>query len=84
MRVVSTVCRFRHYASGFTALEQPLDAHSGQTCRVLRALRRPEVDPEVGRMYRVRFADGFESDVFADELGPVEGDALKTEREETR
>lgn len=25
-------------------------------------------DPEIGKMYRVRFADGFAGDVFADEL----------------
>lgn len=41
-----------------------------QQVTVLRRLGLDEADEEVGPMYRVRFQDGFEGDVFEDELSP--------------
>lgn len=41
-----------------------------QPVTVLRQLGPDEADEEVGPMYHVRFADGFEGDVFEDELIP--------------
>lgn len=48
--------------------DDTLTQRSGQTVRVVRHLSDVEVDPEVGDMYRVEFADGVQRDVFADEL----------------
>lgn len=42
----------------------------GQECEVLRELTDGERDPEVGPMYRIRFADGQEIDVWPEELAP--------------
>ena len=42
---------------------------TGQRCTVLYELPPDKVDIEdVGRMFRVQFSDGFEYDVFSDEL----------------
>jgi hypothetical protein len=42
---------------------------SGERVEIIRPLSETEADlAEVGPMYRVRFADGMEADVFADEL----------------
>lgn len=49
--------------------ETDLAAHTGQWCEVLTELGDDERDEEVGRMFHVRFDDGFESDVFLHELG---------------
>lgn len=46
-----------------------LSSRDGSTCVVVRPLTEDEVDiDDVGRMYRVRFSDGYETDAFADEL----------------
>ena len=46
-----------------------LNARTGQVVEVLRELTDREADiANVGRMFHVRFADGFETDVFEDEL----------------
>lgn len=46
-----------------------LNARTGQVVEVLRELTEEEADiADVGRMFHVRFADGFETDVFEDEL----------------
>ena len=46
-----------------------LNNRSGQEVEILRVLTATEVDiPDVGRMYRIRFADGCETDAFEDEL----------------
>ena len=43
--------------------------YDGSICLVLHRLNSKDYDRvEVGTMYRVRFNDGFESDVFRDEL----------------
>lgn len=48
-----------------------ISRYSGQTCEVIRLLDCTEVDDEVGPMYRVRFADGYDGgDAFEDELEP--------------
>ena len=41
---------------------------SGQTVEIVRPLTPDEADEEVGPMFRVRFQDGIEADVFGDEL----------------
>lgn len=49
--------------------DRRLNHRSGQTVKVVRALTEKEADIEdVGKMFHVRFADGFETDAFADEL----------------
>jgi hypothetical protein len=46
---------------------------SGQLVEVLGELKPPAIDPdEVGPMYRIRFSDGVETDVFEDELEAVQ------------
>ncbi len=42
--------------------------YSGQQCLIVRELGDAERDREVGRMFRVRFADGGFIDAFRDEL----------------
>lgn len=50
-----------------------LNDRTGQTVEVISTLTAREADiDDVGTMYRVRFDDGFETDVFADELTPYE------------
>jgi hypothetical protein len=54
-----------------------LTAHSGQSCTIVRELGDDERDPEVGRMFIVRFEDGVEGTANEDELhdhkfGPFE------------
>jgi hypothetical protein len=48
-----------------------LTAHSGQTCTIVRELGDDERDPEVGRMFIVRFPDGTEGTANEDELVAV-------------
>lgn len=49
--------------------DSELNCRSGQTVTVLRALTEDEADiADVGKMYRIRFEDGYETDAFADEL----------------
>jgi hypothetical protein len=45
-----------------------LTAHSGQECEIVRELGDDERDPEVGRMFIVRFADGVEGTANEEEL----------------
>lgn len=53
----------------FTTTTEELRKYSGTKIEVLRALTKDECDiDDVGNMYRVRFADGYERDVFEDEL----------------
>ena len=50
-------------------VDSGLNARTGQVVEVLRELTDREADiADVGRMFHVRFADGFETDVFEDEL----------------
>jgi hypothetical protein len=58
---------FHHHHPENTS-ETALAVHHGQSVEILRELGDDERDPEVGRMFRVRFADGFEEDVHGDEL----------------
>lgn len=56
----------------FTTTQTDLKHHSGQFCEFVRPLIiGEEVDPECAPMYRVRFNDGAEIDVFPDELVPL-------------
>lgn len=49
--------------------DSELNNRSGQEVEVLRELTDMECDKEeVGNMYRIRFADGFITDAFEDEL----------------
>ena len=68
---------YNHYTknlSGDTS-EQSLVKRNGQEVKILRQLvDGKEVDEtEVGAMFRVLFKDGFELDVFEDELHEREG-----------
>lgn len=45
-----------------------ISAYDGAECEVLSKLGPDLVDEEVGDMFNVRFADGHELHVFADEL----------------
>ena len=63
-------CLNSHYAI-FDAhgADSELNSRSGSKVEVLRDLTEAECDiDEVGRMYHIRFADGFETDAFEDEL----------------
>ena len=49
--------------------DNDLNSRSGQIVEIVRQLASDECDiDEVGKMYRVRFDDGYEADVFEDEL----------------
>lgn len=54
--------------------DSKLNARTGQVVKVLRELTDREADiADVGRMFHVRFADGFETDAFEDELEVHDG-----------
>ncbi len=59
--------------------DSELNARTGQRVMVLRALTEQEADIfDDGKMFHIRFEDGFETDAFADELTldeitPLEG-----------
>ena len=49
--------------------DSELNCRSGQEVEVIRSLTETECDiAEVGNMYKIRFADGMETDAFEDEL----------------
>lgn len=67
--------RYLFRYSGQDALRQ-LRSHDGLVCVVIRPLTGDEVDlDEIGPMSRVRFEDGYEDDVFDDELTEAGGRA---------
>ena len=50
-------------------LDTSLNARTGQNVTIIRELTSKECDIEdVGRMYRIKFDDGYETDAFEDEL----------------
>lgn len=53
--------------------EVELAKRTGQSVTIIRLLTAAEADlDETGPMYRVRFEDGYEDDVFSDELSTVD------------
>ncbi len=53
--------------------DSTLNCRSKSEVKVLRELTEDECDIEdVGKMYHIRFADGFETDAFEDELTFIE------------
>lgn len=49
--------------------DSKMNCRTGQEVQIIRELTEKEADIEdVGRMFRVRFPDGYVTDVFADEL----------------
>lgn len=49
--------------------DSKLNDRSGQQVEVIRELTEEEADIfDVGKMFKIRFEDGFETDAFADEL----------------
>ena len=53
----------------FNTVDTELLKYSGQTASVIRPLTEDEADIcETGNMYKIRFADGYETDAFEDEL----------------
>lgn len=59
---------FNHY-NPINSGERELVAHNGQQATVVRPLTYEEAHPEdIGPMYRIWFDDGYESDVFVEEI----------------
>jgi hypothetical protein len=63
-----------NYPSAFTSLPD-YTAHAGQDVVVVRELTEDEADPAdpeegITQMYRIRAADGWEGDAWAEELDP--------------
>ena len=53
----------------FNTIDTELSKYNGTDVEVIRPLTETECDIEdVGNMYKVRFADGYERDAFEDEL----------------
>ena len=52
--------------------DSDLNGRSGQQVEIIRQLTKDEADDEVGKMFKIRFNDGFEADAFEDELSKVE------------
>ncbi len=53
----------------FNTTDTDLEKYNGTEVEVIRPLTEDEADiSDVGNMYKVRFADGFETDAFEDEL----------------
>ena len=52
--------------------DSELNCRSGQIVDVIRPLTEKEADiEEVGPMFRIEFADGFQTDAFEDELKAI-------------
>lgn len=53
--------------------DSQLNCRSESEVEVIRELTKDECDiDEVGKMYHIKFADGFETDAFEDELTFIE------------
>lgn len=53
----------------FNTIDTELEKYNGTKVHIVRALTSKECDIEdVGNMYKVQFEDGYERDVFEDEL----------------
>ena len=63
-----------------SAQDPDIAKYDGMACEVLSKLGPDQVDEEVGDMFNVRFDDGHELHVFADEL-EWSGDMLSHELE---
>ena len=59
----------------FRTTDTELKRYNGSEVQVLRQLTDYEADEEVGKMYKIRFADGYERDAFEDELEEVKENA---------
>lgn len=60
----------------FHTIDSGLLEYDGQACAVLGETDPTTYDrPDFGLMLRVRFADGYEADAFADEIGMEDSDA---------
>ena len=55
---------FKYYGGG----TEPLRERTGETIEVVRELGDDERDEEAGRMFVVRFPDGFETHAFEEEV----------------
>ena len=69
--VMATVTFEYHCWESDESTDAELWHRTRQPVTVIRQLGPDEVDEEIGRMYHVRFQDGFEGDVFEDELARV-------------
>lgn len=59
----------RKYIFDSHGADSELNSRSGELVKIIRPLTKDEVDiDDVGPMFKVRFSDGFEADVFEDEL----------------
>ncbi len=53
----------------FNTTDTELTKYNGKEVEIIRPLTEDEADiVDVGNMYKVRFSDGYERDVFEDEL----------------
>lgn len=53
----------------FNTTDTELTKYNGKEVEIIRPLTEDEADiGDVGNMYKVRFSDGYERDVFEDEL----------------
>lgn len=59
---------FRRYVEDPTTAELELHARAGQEVEVLGPVDPATYDAEVGQMCRIRFADGYEAEAFAEEV----------------
>lgn len=49
--------------------DSELRKYDGCSCKVIKELTKDEADiDDVGKMYTIRFKDGYETDAFEDEL----------------
>lgn len=56
----------------FNTQDSELEKYNGTEVEIIRSLTNEECDIEdVGNMYRVKFTDGYERDVFEDELSKI-------------
>jgi hypothetical protein len=67
-----------HCYEGEDSSDAELWHHTHQQVQVIRKYKVPdECDREVAPMYLIRFADGFEGDVFSDELVKSPSDFIR-------
>lgn len=55
--------------------DSKLNERSGETVEIVRELTKDEADiDDVGKMYKIKFVDGFVTDAFEDELNLIKED----------
>jgi hypothetical protein len=57
-----------HKRVGFLTNQSDLLPYNGKDFEIVRSLNEGEADLEVAPMFKIKFADGFETDAFMDEI----------------